>query len=291
MFSFVENSFVNDVAINTFTARSFFEFAVLQSAIHAAFVWKYASRLKRDLRYTPSDVYLPFPKPEIINSQNLDQLGETYHQLRSDIMKSEQIGLTKLYNRFHDPEDNDKDIIEIRSLHQKIDEEVALQYGWTDLNLEHGFHEEDYLPENDRIRFTISEEARHKVLDRLVLLNKERYEKEQLSTPKKAKSKPPPKPKKTAQPTPQISLFDEPAVDTALNEPVERKGNQWGAESIDQILAWLESKAPNWYTKEAILTACGASSADWESAVKELLNDGDIEAREVDSIPRYRASD
>ena len=291
MFSFIPSSYIYANTINIFATCHFHDFAILQSAIHAAFVWKYASRLKRDLRYTPSDVYLPFPKPEIINSQNLDQLGETYHELRSDIMKSEQIGLTKLYNRFHDPEDNDKDIIEMRLLHQKIDEEVALQYGWSDLNLNHGFHEEDYLPENDRIRFTISEEARHKVLDRLVLLNKERYEKEQLSTPKKAKSKPSPKPKKTAQPTPQISLFDEPAVDTALNEPVERKGNQWGAESIDQILAWLESKAPNWYTKDAILTACGASTADWESAVKELLNDGDIEAREVDSIPRYRASD
>jgi hypothetical protein len=206
-------------------------------------------------------------------------------------MKSEQIGLTKLYNRFHDPEDNDKDIIEIRSLHQKIDEEVALQYGWTDLNLEHGFHEEDYLPENDRIRFTISEEARHKVLDRLVLLNKERYNQEQLSVPEKTKSKASPKSKKSEESSPQIGLFNEPLADNPTKQPVEKKGNQWGAESIDQILAWLEAKAPNWFTKEAILTACGASSADWESAVKELLNDGDIEAREVDSIPRYRASD
>jgi hypothetical protein len=291
MFSFIENSFVHDIAINTFNARSFFEFAVLQSSIHAAFVWKYASRLKRDLRYTPSDVYLPFPKPEIINSHNLEQLGETYHQLRSNIMGAEQIGLTKLYNRFHNPEDNHKDIIEMRSLHQKIDEEVALQYGWTDLNLEHGFYEEDYLPENDRIRFTISEEARHNVLDRLVLLNKERYAKEQLSKPIKAKSKPSQKPKKTAQPTPQIGLFDEPAVDTALNEPVEQKGNQWGTVSIDQILAWLESKAPNWYTKDAILTACGASQNDWDDAIKELLEDGDIESKNIDGITRYRAVD
>ena len=291
MFSFVPNNMVYDIATNVFSSSKYYEFAVLQSSIHAAFVWKYASRLETRLRYTPSDVYLPFPKPEIINSQNLEQLGETYHQLRSDIMEAEQIGLTKLYNRFHNPEDSDKDIIEMRALHQKIDEEVAHQYGWTDLNLEHGFHEEDYLPENDRIRFTISEEARHNALDRLVLLNKERYEKEQLSTPKKAKSKPSPKPKKTAQPTPQISFFDEPVVDTAPKEPVEKKGNQWGAESIDQILAWLESKAPNWYTKDAILTACGASPNDWDDAIKELLEDGDIESKNIDGITRYRAVD
>jgi len=290
-FTFVPNNMIYDTGINVFVLFRYLDFATLQSSIHAAFVWKYASRLKRDLRYTPSDVYLPFPKPEIINSQNLEQLGETYHQLRSDIMETEQIGLTKLYNRFHDPKDNHKDIIEMRSLHQKIDEEVAFQYGWTDLNLEHGFHEEDYLPENDRIRFTISEEARHKVLDRLILLNKERYENEQLSKPIKAKSKPSPKPKKSAQPTPQIGLFDEPAVDTAPNEPVEQKGNQWGTVSIDQILAWLESKAPNWYTKDAILTACGASSNDWDDAIKELLEDGDIESKNIDGITRYRAVD
>ncbi len=33
-------------------------------------------------------------------------------------------------------------------------------YGWQDLDLGHGFHEVEYLPENDRVRFTISEAAR-----------------------------------------------------------------------------------------------------------------------------------
>ena len=40
------------------------------------------------------------------------------------------------------------------------------------------FYEVDYLPENDRIRYTISPEARKEVLKRLLLLNHERYEEE-----------------------------------------------------------------------------------------------------------------
>ena len=186
---------------------------------------------------------------------------------------------------------SDKDIIKMRSLHQQIDITIAKAYGWNDLDLEHDYYAVEYLPGNEFLRYTISEKARNEILLRLALLNKQRYEKEQLSAPKKAKSKPSPKPTKSADPTPQIGLFDEPAVDTAPNEPVEQKGNQWGTVSIDQILAWLESKAPNWYTKDAILTACGASPNDWDDAIKELLEDGDIESKNIDGITRYRAAD
>jgi len=42
----------------------------------------------------------------------------------------------------------------------------------------HNFYEVDYLPENDRIRYTIHPDARKEVLKRLLLLNHERYEEE-----------------------------------------------------------------------------------------------------------------
>jgi hypothetical protein len=46
---------------------------------------------------------------------------------------------------------------------------VPAAYGWTDLNLDHGFHEN-----RQGIRFTISEPARREVLQRLLKLNHER---------------------------------------------------------------------------------------------------------------------
>lgn len=54
-----------------------------------------------------------------------------------------------------------------------IDHAVAAAYGWTDLDLGHDFYET-----KQGIRFTISEPARRIVLDRLLALNHERYEKE-----------------------------------------------------------------------------------------------------------------
>ena len=46
----------------------------------------------------------------------------------------------------------------------EIDKSVATTYGWTDLNLGHGFHET-----KQGIRFTISEAARREVLGQLAV--------------------------------------------------------------------------------------------------------------------------
>ena len=59
-----------------------------------------------------------------------------------------------------------------------MDVAVAHAYGWDDLDLGHGFHEVPYLPESDRVRFTIAETARVEVLRRLSELNRQRYEEE-----------------------------------------------------------------------------------------------------------------
>ena len=93
-------------------------------------------------------------------------------------MLGRQVGLTDLYNLFHDPEVIDDDIKELRQLHIKMDQAVKNAYGWNDLELGHDFHEVSYLPENDRIRFAISETARLEILKRLLDLNEERHEEE-----------------------------------------------------------------------------------------------------------------
>ena len=56
----------------------------------------------------------------------------------------------------------------------EMDQAVAAAYGWTDLDLGHGFHET-----KQGIRFTISEPARREVLQRLLKLNHERYAEEE----------------------------------------------------------------------------------------------------------------
>jgi hypothetical protein len=78
-----------------------------------------------------------------------------------------------------------RDILHLRELHKHMDETVLCAYGWHEeskygpaINLAHDFYEVDYLPENDRVRYTISPEARKEILKRLLLLNHEIYEDE-----------------------------------------------------------------------------------------------------------------
>ena len=71
-----------------------------------------------------------------------------------------------------------RDILHLRELHKHMDEMVLKAYGWEDIDLSHDFYEVDYLPENDRVRYTISPDARKEVLKRLLKLNHEIHEQE-----------------------------------------------------------------------------------------------------------------
>lgn len=160
------------------TNDSFAHCAFMNSSEIQEWVWSKSSTLGMGLNFSPSDSYetLPFP---VEWSAELTSLGEFLDAQRRAIMIADQIGLTQLYNKFHDPSVEDARFTEFRALQVKIDNAVRDAYGWTDLNLGHGFHKVGYLPENDNIRFTISEPARIEVLKRLAKLNKERWEEEE----------------------------------------------------------------------------------------------------------------
>lgn len=70
------------------------------------------------------------------------------------------------------------DMIKLRQLHVEMDNAVLEAYGWQDIQLKHDFYEVDYLPENDRIRYTIHPDARKEVLKRLLELNHKIHEEE-----------------------------------------------------------------------------------------------------------------
>jgi hypothetical protein len=59
-----------------------------------------------------------------------------------------------------------------------IDEAVRDAYGWSDIPLQHGFHELEFLPENDRVRYTISNPVRKLILGELLKLNHQRHREE-----------------------------------------------------------------------------------------------------------------
>ncbi|MEW5966017.1 MAG: type IIL restriction-modification enzyme MmeI [Pseudomonadota bacterium] len=170
-------------------------YAVIQSTLHEVWARKYSGALKQDLRYSPSSCFETFPFPVglgELSSITLENIGERYHERRRALMKSLWLGLTDIYNLFHnrdltpaqvakvskksiaEADAGYQGILELRRLHRELDEAIRDAYGWHDLDLGHGFHEVETLPENDRVRYTISPAARKEVLRRLLAENHRR---------------------------------------------------------------------------------------------------------------------
>ncbi|OPC26591.1 hypothetical protein BAY00_17315 [Elizabethkingia bruuniana] len=146
------------------------------------------------LRYTSSQIFETFPFPTNITEIEkdlLEGLGKNYLALQKNIMDSLNLGITKTYNLFHNKDlsyldlekqlNEDKnicigiynDILKLRDLQIDIDEAVLNLFEWSEIELNHGFYELEYLPENDRVRFSIHPTARKEILKRLLLLNLE----------------------------------------------------------------------------------------------------------------------
>jgi methylase of polypeptide subunit release factors len=202
--SFVDVGAVFDVATSVVIRSEYWEYAFLQSSLHNHWAWKYGSTMKFDIRYTNRDCIDTFPISEGLSrdiKNNLDVVGESYHEYRKQLLLAMQLGLTKTYNLFHsnaittqtvDTKDKQvanlqkhlektantisfdeaiEGILKLRELHVQMDLAVLDAYGWNDIQLRHDFYEVDYLPENDRIRYTIHPDARKEVLKRLLELN------------------------------------------------------------------------------------------------------------------------
>jgi hypothetical protein len=170
-FTLIPKNWYCSHAIKLFALTDFGSFAILQSSIHEVWARKYSSQLETRLRYSTSDAFDTFPFPN--NPDCLGQVGETYQEFRDAVKRKDSQGLTDTYNRFHDRGEQSADIARLRVLHVEMDQAVAAAYGWSDLDLGHGFH-----ATKQGERYTLSEPARRTVLDRLLALNHQRYEEE-----------------------------------------------------------------------------------------------------------------
>lgn len=175
-FALIPNLYVMSANLDVISKAEFF--GVSQSSIHEVWARQYSSRLETRLKYSPGNAFETFPFPAINEAKDVAELGGRYEILRQAEISNRGVGLTKLYNCFHDATDRDPGIERLREMHRELDLTVVRAFGWTDLDLRHDFHQVPYLPESDRVRFTISESARQEILRRLAELNRRRYEEE-----------------------------------------------------------------------------------------------------------------
>ncbi|MEZ4644865.1 MAG: HEAT repeat domain-containing protein [Chloroflexota bacterium] len=201
-FSCLPTNYIFTNSLYVFTTDRWDLYAVVQSTLHEVWARKYSGALKQDLRYSPSNCFENFPFPaNLWQTANpvLTAIGEQYHEHRRALMRQLWLGLTPIYNLFHDPaltptlvakiskqpeevaEAGYRGLLELRRLHVALDHAIRDAYGWhpsagsgQGLDLGHDFHEVETLPENDRVRYTISPEARKEVLRRLLAINHQR---------------------------------------------------------------------------------------------------------------------
>ena len=162
-------------------------FCALQSRPHEIWARFFGSTLEERLRYTPSDVFGTFPFPHNWTAHpSFEAIGQAYYDFRAGLMVQNDEGLTKTYNRFHDPEERAPEIAHLRELHAAMDRAVLDAYGWTDVPTECEFFPEHKPEENEaasgrrrrRYRYRWSNSVQDEVLGRLVELNAERAEEE-----------------------------------------------------------------------------------------------------------------
>lgn len=95
-------------------------FAALQSSFHDAWCRRGSSTVGATLNYTPSDYFDTYPFMHIYDDE-LENVGERYHEVRKRLMLSRQHGLTQIYNSLHNPGERDAEIAELRDLHRELD--------------------------------------------------------------------------------------------------------------------------------------------------------------------------
>ena len=184
-FIFLPAGMVFSHKLVVFPFQSFAASCVLQSNVHGIWSKFFSSTMKDDINYSPSDCFETFPFPnEWDIHPAFEAAGQTYYQFRAELMVRRDEGLTKTYNRFHDPNETDSHIQKLRQLHAAMDRVVLDAYGWTDIPtdcecvLDYEIDEETWGKKKKPYRYRWPDEVHDEVLARLLNLNQRRYAEE-----------------------------------------------------------------------------------------------------------------
>jgi hypothetical protein len=195
---FVENRPVVAHSLITFALHRYADFCLLQSRIHESWAKFFGSSLEERFRYTTTDCFdtFPFPWPAgQAGPEAVELAGRGYYEFRAELMIRNNEGLTKTYNRFHDPNATSADILKLRELHAAMDRAVLDAYGGDlaeltlppcEFLLDYEDEEDEDEPQTGRQRkkpwrYRWPDDFRDEVLALLLELNRQRAEQEQLA--------------------------------------------------------------------------------------------------------------
>ncbi len=184
-FALLPTDIVFSQKLNVFLLNSRNDFAILQSRPHIVWARFFSSTSMELPNYVPSDCFETFPFPENWQTDpTLEAASKIYYEFRADLMVRNDEGLTKTYNRFHDPDNHDTDIVKLRELHADMDRAVLDAYDWNDIStdceflLDYEIDEETWGTKKKPYRYRWPDAVHDEVLARLLDLNQERYQEE-----------------------------------------------------------------------------------------------------------------
>jgi hypothetical protein len=192
-FVFLPTVFVFDQRLIIIGMSSWPAFSMLQCRSQELWARFFGSSLEDRPTYTPSDCFETFPFPDSWDrNTSLAETGRAYYDFRAALMAKNNEGLTVTYNRFHDPDECDAEILKLRDLHDVMDLSVLDAYGWTDLRPTCNFYldyEEEDTEDDAKLkkgkkpwRYRWPDEIRDEVLARLLALNRQRAQEEALTS-------------------------------------------------------------------------------------------------------------
>ncbi len=184
-FTFLPTDMVHADSTVVFPFDTYAAFCSLQSRLHEIWARFFGSSLEERFRYTPSDCFETFPFLKgWVTYPVLKAAGETYYEFRAQLMVANNEGMTKTYNRFHDPSETGLEIAKFRELHAAMDRAVLDAYGWDDIPidceflLDYEIDEEEWGNRKKPYRYRWPDEVRDEVLARLLELNAQRPKRE-----------------------------------------------------------------------------------------------------------------
>ncbi|MCC6899946.1 MAG: hypothetical protein IT377_13280 [Polyangiaceae bacterium] len=261
---------------------SWWAYGMLQSEVHWAWALQYGNKLETRPQYTPTDCFEPFPFPA--QDSRVERAATSFAGCLFDATQRRGEGLTDTFNRLADPNDREATTDTLREALAALDRAVLASYQWEDVDPGHGFHAS---PQGTR--FTIADEPRREILDRLLGLNHERYAEETRqglhkeaqpstrgSAPKGTRTAP-----KRAAPAPSRAhqtgfAFTDPLLQrTAPATGAKRSAqDEARAELSRPARALLKAceKANDPLGKADLLEAAKLDDSEWSAAIRELLD-------------------
>ena len=177
-FVLIDSNAIFDQSLVIFASEDLSLYAALQSTFHRLWseVTSTGAKSKEarqqggaPLSYNASRSFETFPFPNF--SADLAQAGEEYMRIREEIREATGTTLTQFHHNLHDESSTESRIAPAREALANIDLVMRDSYGWRDLEIRHGFHDERLGR-----KFGISGEIRTNVLARLAKLNQQYFD-------------------------------------------------------------------------------------------------------------------